>query len=182
MIPIGETKWVIQGLAGLLLIIGAWFHGHANGAASGEARAERLRADLAKERADAAVQSARLAIEVRRREHDVADAVAEVSARYEDDRRNAETSIRDAVLADVRAGRVRLRQSAACAVPAADASASGASVSDGAATGRAEDPVDLARQVADTIAAAAAADAQLAACQAVITAYTTAPAAGAGEP
>ena len=158
------AKLVAVAVIGLCI----WFHGYGQGRHSGDLRVARIRAETSQWQAQVALETAKLSDKIRRQEQATADAVAEVAARYEDERYAIEQRTRDAVLADLRAGRIRLRVPAGCPVSAPGPPAGSSSVGDGEAEHRDEGAGDLAGRVADTIAVARAADAQLAACQSTL--------------
>jgi len=123
-------------------------------------------ADLAKSRQatrqaqaeTSAVQSARTV------EHNQADRLAEIGAKHEEERAAA-PAVADAVVADLRAGNLRLRREwAGCETRLLSQAAAGAVERDAAAQRREE----LAGAV---VRVGAEADSQLAACQAVIRTY-----------
>lgn len=165
--------------AGLILVV-VWFHGYGKGNDAGEVAAAKAASQHSSEMRAIAERAREAEAVIRVREHQMADEVAAIANAYEEDRRAIEAKTRDAVLADLRAGRIRLRNDAAarCPVPAA-AQASAAPGVDHVA---AADGGEAARVAADAIGIGAEADAQLAACQAVIRTLTAASAEGAGKP
>lgn len=170
-------------LAACLALVGfGWWLGSRSEAAShAKTKAEHAQVmqRIAEQARDVAEKTRQAESAVRIQEHEMADEIAAIANAFEEDRHAIETNTRSAVLADLRAGRVQLRNPPArCPVPAAAQAPAAASRSDVETV----DGDEAARVAADVIGIGAEADAQLAACQSVIRAYTTAPATGAGKP
>lgn len=180
MIALDWLKLVKWG-AVLALAIALWAHGYAKGNDAGEVAVAELRAEHAETLAGIADATAKAYEAARLREHAVAEELARIDTDHQEALRHASESARNSVLADVRAGRLVVRHApTGCGLPATAAPTAPASIDHGAANQRGGDALALA--VAEQVGIAARADERLAACQAVITAYTTAPATGAGKP
>jgi hypothetical protein len=160
------VKW--GGIA--LLTVGVWFHGYSKGNDAGEVQVAKLTAKHAETMRAIAEEARAVANMVRLREHQVAQDVAAIATAYEDKRNAIQSTARAAVLADIRSGRIRLRDHTQ-AVPSTAQAATAPGGSDGQAQGGGIHPGDLAGPVAESIAVAAQADAQLTACQATLQAY-----------
>jgi hypothetical protein len=158
-------KWLGVGV----LIVGVWFHGYSKGNDAGEVEVAKLTAKHAETMRSIEEEFRRLEAEARIKEHQMADELAKIAAAYEDDKHEIAQSTRNAVLADLRAGRIRLRQPTQT-VPATDQSPAAAGQCDGQAASGSQAEGDLVR-AADIIAIGAESDAQLAACQSVIQSY-----------
>lgn len=155
-------RWLLTTQRGRYLLLAtlvlgaAWWQwearfsaGYAAAVADQARAADRTRAD-ASERA-------------RRLEQQHAEDMAAIATRYEQEKRDATQAAYDRALADVRAGRVRLREHWRCPVPAA--------ATPGAPAGERDDAAGLREQAAARVVRIGAeADAQLRACQAVIAA------------
>lgn len=169
-------------LGACALVIGLIGFGWWLGGRAGAVKVAELKADHAKVLLEIADDSRKVAAEIRLYEQRVATDIAQIATNYEDQRNEIASNARAAVLADLRAGRIRLRGvTAGAAVPTSGQAATAAGQRDGQAVSTGEDPPDLVprwwveERAAESEAVAAEADAQLAACQAVITAYTSAP-------
>lgn len=161
LIRLGGIALVVVSLIGF----GWWLGGRGEATAHAQTKAkhaETLRAIAEEARAVANM--------VRLREHQVAQDVAAIATAYEDKRNAIQSTARAAVLADIRSGRIRLRDHTQ-AVPSTAQAATAPGGSDGQAQGGGIHPGDLAGPVAESIAVAAQADAQLTACQATLQAY-----------
>lgn len=166
-------KWgLVAGVA-----IGVWFHGYSEGNDSGEVEVAQLKAKHAQVLLDIADEAREVANEVRMREQVVAQDIAAIATAYEDKRNEAVKQARDSVLADVRAGRIRLRPFPGQASPPAVATSAAACQCDGQAAGSGENPPDMVprwwveERAAESEAVGAEADAQLSACQATVMTY-----------
>lgn len=162
LIKLGSAVLVAVGLIGF----GWWLGGRAGAVEVAELKKEHTEvlrgiAEDAREVANA----------VRLREQVVAQDIAAIATAYEDQRNAAVKQARDSVLADVRSGRIRLRPFASQASAPANATAPAASERDGEAASGSQDADSLVGRVAESIAIAAEADAQLSACQATVTTY-----------
>lgn len=132
--------------------------GHGNGAAKVQARWD-------KERADLMAEYARDMADARERERQLTEHMAEVAAIYEKDRQDAQAAA-DAVVADLRAGNIRLHQRWQAAIATRDLSRAAAAPGEPDA---AADDRDAA--AARIVRAGAVADAQIRGLQAVIRSY-----------
>lgn len=128
-------------------------------------RGERSEAAVATEQAATTGQALQQVQDTRATEHKQAGALAEIATEHEEDRRDAE-AVPDAVAADLRAGNLRLRHGwAGCETQRLSDAAAAAAERDAGAASREELAGAVVRVGRD-------ADDQLAACQAVIQAYT----------
>lgn len=153
------------------IVIGVWFHGYSKGNDSGEVEVAQLKAKHAQVLLDIAEDAREVASAIRIREIQVAEDVAAIAQAYEDDKHAAVKQARDSVLADVRSGRIRLRPFASQASASAVATSPAACQCDDQAASGSQDADSLVGRVAESIAIAAEADAQLSACQATVTTY-----------
>lgn len=131
------------------------------------------RAEIQTKWDDAVAKGREIVAEKNRRNRELerraADQVALAAAKFEQEKTHAIQRARDALLADLRTGRVGLRVEA-CRRPAGPGTAAdGAGAADGKAGLRGADPLAVA--VADSIAIADEADAHIEALQSVIRAY-----------
>lgn len=180
-------KWA----AVIAIAIAIWSHGFANGNDSGEVEVAELKAKHADVLLTIANASKRVAELTRFAEHALADDLEKIDIQHQEALRHASQSTRDAVLADLRAGRVRVRvEPSRCPMPASDAIAAPSGIGHGTADDGSGDAGDLAiaRQfginvaVADTVGVGARADERLSACQSVIRAYRAASDTGFDQP
>ncbi len=141
--------------AAALLLGGAFWFGLWVGGTSGRIEVADLKADQATKLAEAVAKAAE-------KERELSATVAEIAVKYEAERANVAERTRAGVLADIRAGRVRVRGACPAGVPEAPA-ASGERDA-GAAGG---DEI-----AATAIGIGAEADAQLRACQDALRAYS----------
>lgn len=170
MIPSAYLPLVKWG-AVAAVVIGVWLHGYSKGNDSGEVEVAQLKAKHAQVLLDIADEAREVANAVRMREQVVAQDIAAIATAYEDKRNEAVKQARDSVLADVRAGRIRLRAFTGQASAASAATSAAACQCDGEASSGSQDAGSLVGRVAESIAIAAEADAQLSACQATVTTY-----------
>lgn len=171
MIALGPYASLIKWGAVAAIVIGAWFHGYSKGNDSGEVEVAQLKAKHAQVLLDIADEARVVADKVRMREHEVSKDIAAIATAYEDDKHAAVKQARDSVLADVRSGRIRLRPFASQASAPANATSPAACQCDGEAASGSQDADSLVGRVAESIAIAAEADAQLSACQATAMTY-----------
>lgn len=171
MIALGPYASLIKWGAVAAVVIGVWFHGYSKGNDSGEVEVAQLKAKHAQVLLDIADEAREVANAVRVREQVVAQDIAAIATAYEDQRNAAVKQARDSVLANVRSGRIRLRPFASQASAPANATSSAACQCDGEAASGSQDADSLVGRVAESIAIAAEADAQLSACQATVTTY-----------
>lgn len=162
LIKLGSAVLVAVGLIGF----GWWFGGRA-----GAVEVAELKEKHAEVLLDIAEDAREVANAVRMREQVVAQDIAAIATAYEDKRNEAVKQARDSVLADVRSGRIRLRPFASQAGTPANAAPPAACQCDGEAASGSQDADSLVGRVAESIAIAAEADAQLSACQATVTTY-----------
>ncbi len=164
----------VIGILGIALVI--WFHGAGWGEKRKAIELAEVKAQHAQTLQDIAGKAAKAYEKALQRERAIADVVAEAEAVYEDKRYEIAQTARDSVLADIRAGRLRVRNDQArCPVPAAGQTAATAGERDGQADSGGQ-------TAAAAVGIGAEADAQLEACQAVITAYTSAADTGSAKP
>jgi hypothetical protein len=162
-------KW--GGIALIGVGFGWWLGGRGEATAHAQTKAKHAETMRA-----IAEEAREVATKVRLREHQVAQDVAAIATAYEDQRNAIQSTARAAVLADIRSGRIRLRDHTQ-AVPAAAQAATPASGSDGQAKrgGQAEgDMVPrwwVEERASESVAAGIEDDAQLTACQATLQAY-----------
>lgn len=124
-------------------------------------RGDRAEGKEARQQASASAAQVQQVNEVRATEHTQAAVVADIGAKHEQDR-SAAPAVADAVVADLRADRLRLRDGwAGCETQRLSEAVSGASERDAAAQRREEFAGAVVRVGRD-------ADDQLAACQAVV--------------
>lgn len=171
MIALGPYASLIKWGAVAAIVIGVWFHGYGKGNDAGEVEVAKLKAKHAQVLLDIADEARAVANEVRMREQVVAQDIAAIATAYEDKRHEAVKQARDSVLADVRSGRIRLRAFTGQASASATATPAAACQCDGEAASGVEDAGTLVGRVAESIAIATEADAQLTACQATVTTY-----------
>jgi len=149
-----------------LLLCGGWYYGHtryAAGELAGNTKVAQLTAQHAQQLQHLAELSAAAADAARDAEHRQAQAIAAIGARYEQDKTHAKEQA-DRVIADLRAGTLRLRQQWTCA-PAAAAQVPGAA----AGTGRTDGDAELrATGAGDLVRLAAQCDAQVRGLQAAL--------------
>lgn len=138
-----------------------------------DARETLVREEYAARDAAAADALAKVNAKNRQVEVRMAERLAAIAAKHEEDKARAIQETRDTVLADLRAGRLQLRIPQRGNSARSGQAASPASLGDGEAAVRGEDALNLA--VADSIALAAEADAHVTACQAVIHTYLQGP-------
>jgi len=149
-------------IALVLVLLGTYYAGKSDGREEVQAAWDE---SVAKGRAIVAAKNA----ENREIERKAAEQVALAAAKFEQEKTHAIQDARAALLADLRAGRVRLRVDA-CPRPAGPGAApAGPGAADAEAELRGADPLGVA--VADSIAIADEADAHIEALQAVIRAY-----------
>lgn len=171
MIPLGPYASLIKWGAAVLIVIGVWFHGHSKGNDSGEVEVAQLKAKHAEVLRGIADEARVVADKVRMREHEVSKDIAAIATYYEDREHEIRQNYKAAVLADVRAGRIRLRPFASQASATANATSAAACQCDVQAASGSQDAGSLVGRVAESIAIAAEADAQLSACQSTVTTY-----------
>jgi hypothetical protein len=169
MIPLDPYASLIKWGAVAAIAIGVWFHGYSKGNDAGEVEAAKLKAKHAEVLRGIADEAREVADKVRMREHEVSKDIAAIATAYEDDKHAAVKQARDSVLADVRSGRIRLR--AFTSQAGANATSPAACQCDGQAASGSQDADSLVGRVAESIAIAAEADAQLSACQATAMTY-----------
>ena len=134
-----------------------------------DAREAKVRTEYNIRDAAAADELAKANAANRAEEKRQADEIADIAAQFEEAKSRAIQDTRNAVLADLRSGKLRLRiPSGGCPARSGQAAAP-AGLSDDAADVWGEDALNLA--VADSIALADEADAHVKACQRVITIY-----------
>lgn len=182
LIPAPWRPWAMVAACLALVGLGWWLGSRSEASDHAQTKAEHAQVlqRIAEQARDVAEKTRQAEADIRIQEHQMAEEVAAIATAYEDERNAIETNTRAAVLADLRAGRVRLRNDTAtrCAVPDTAQAPAAAGRSDGQAV----DGDEAARVAADAIGIGAEADAQLAACQSVIRAYASASAEGAGKP
>jgi len=132
----------------LLLLTGTWYYGHtryAAGELAGNTRVALLTAQHAQQLQYLAELSTRASEAAREAEQKQAQGFAAIAAHYEQDKAHAQSQA-DRVIADLRAGTLRLRRTWQCA-PAAGVpeTAAGAGQPDGDATLRAESAAAIVR-------------------------------------
>ena len=171
MIALDPYASLIKWGAVAAIAIGVWFHGYSKGNDSGEVEVAKLKAKHAQVLLDIADEAREVASAIRIREQVVAQDIAAIAQAYEDDKHAAVKQARDSVLADVRAGRIRLRAFTSQAIAPANAASPAACQCDGQAASGSQDTDSLVGRVAESIAIAAEADAQLSACQSTVTTY-----------
>lgn len=171
MNPLAPYSALIKWGAVAAIVIGVWFHGYSEGNDSGEVEVAQLKAKHAEVLRGIADEARVVADKVRMREHEVSKDIAAIATAYEDEKHAAVKQARDSVLADVRSGRIRLRPFASQAIATAVATAPAACQCDGQAASGSQNEDSLVGRVAESIAIAAEADAQLSACQATVTTY-----------
>lgn len=162
MIPAAFLRWIPY----ILAVVALFGIGYYQGSRNGAAKVSECRADHAAYLAKVAEDNATMVALYRKKEQAVAEDFAMIAAEHQDKLAEVTREAKESVLADVRAGRVRVRIASCPRVPAASEAASGPSVDHGEAVGG-DQAADLA---AGAIAIGAEADAQLAACQATLTA------------
>lgn len=171
MIALGPYANLIKWGAVAAVVIGVWVHGYSKGNDAGEVEVAQLKAKHAETLQGIADEAREVANAVRMREQIVAQDIAAIATAYEDKRHAAVKQARDSVLDDVRAGRIRLRPFASQASAPTVATSPAACKCDVQAASGSQDADSLAGRVAESIAIAAEADAQLSACQATVKTY-----------
>lgn len=162
MIPMAVLRWLPYVAAIVALFGFGYYQGSRNGAVNVAQCEASHAAYVAKVQADATASS-ELA---RKQEQQWSEDLAMAAAKFEDEKARVVHETEASVLADVRAGRVRVRFPVCPRVPATAEAAASIAGDHGEAVGGNE-AADLA---AGAIAIGAEADAQLAACQATLTA------------
>ena len=166
MNPLTQYAGMIKLIGGLAMVLVIWFHGYSKGNDAVEVAVSDIKAKHAEVLQGIAEKTSIAYAAALERDRAIADEVAKAAADYEDQRNAIAKTTRDAVLADLRAGRVQLRYPATrCPVPATGAPAAPAFIGDD----QADSGIEVA---AAAVGIGAEADAQLAACQSVIRAYT----------
>lgn len=182
VIPAPWRPWAMVAACLALVGLGWWLGSRSEATAHAQTKAEHAKVlqRIAEQAGDVAEKTRQAEADIRIQEHQMAEEVAAIATAFEDERHEIAKRAIDSVLVDLRAGRVQLRNHAParCAVPDTAQAPAAAGRSDGQAV----DGDEAARVAADAIGIGAEADAQLAACQQVISAYTSASAEGAGKP
>jgi hypothetical protein len=170
-------------LSACALVIGLIGFGWWLGGRAGAVEVAELKADHAEVMTEIAQDARHIAEEIRKAEQQTAQDLAKVARDYEDKRHEIAAIARASVLDDIRAGRIRLRgYGPRPAVSPTGQESASAGQRDGEAVGAGEDPPDMVprwwveERAAESEAVGAEADAQLAACHAVIRVYTGEPA------
>lgn len=162
-----EAKLISLGALLLIGGVGAVYYGHTRydaGELAGNTKVAQLTAQHAQQLQHLAELSAAAADAARDAEHQQAKALAAIGARYEQDKTHAKEQA-DRVIADLRAGTLRLRQQWTCAPAATAAQVPGAA----AATGRPDGDAELrATGAGDLVRLAAQCDAQVRGLQAAL--------------
>lgn len=168
MNPLAPYMLWIKAGAAIALVLAIWFHGRSNGKDAGEREVANLQAEYAQASAESAARLAYLSEQARVKEQQWSKDLAIIAAKLEDDKKRVADETKQSVLADIRAGRLRVRLPICPGVSATPQDSTGSGVDHGQAGSREEDAFALA--VAESIGIAAEADARLAACQAAHTA------------
>lgn len=147
------------------LVLAACLYGRSCGRQASAAEVERLKAQHAEQRADAAEALAKLATDYRDRERQMGDDFIAATVNHTETLRRVETE-RSRLVAGLLAGTDRLQDRWAGCVSAAASSAGGAGLADGGARDRAESAGRI-------VAAAAQCDAQVAGLQSILKAERT---------
>jgi hypothetical protein len=171
MIPLDPYASLIKWGAVAAIAIGVWFHGYSKGNDSGEVAVAKLEAKHAKAILGWEQEAREYEQAIRLKERQVADDIAAIATAYEDQKNEAVKKARDSVLADVRSGRIRLRAFTSQAGSGTNATPAAACQCDGEAASGSQDADSLVGRVAESIAIAAEADAQLSACQSTAVTY-----------
>lgn len=159
MIPI--TPGMLRIGAYALLGIGLLGVGYYQGSRNGAAKVAECRADHSTYLAKVAEDNVTLAALYRKKEQAVAEDFAMIAAEHQDKLAEVARETKESVLADIRAGRVRVRYPACPRVPAASEAASGSGVDHGA--------TDSGEGIAvAAIGVGAKSDERLAACQSLL--------------
>jgi hypothetical protein len=177
------VDWLKVGKWGAVLAIAValWAHGYSKGNDAGDVAVAELRTDHADTLLAIANRSKQVAELARKAEFALGEDLAAIDTKHQEAMRHASQDARDSVLADLRAGRLVVRQPSACGrLPATGTPAVAAGISNGASDNGGGDALDLA--IAETVGIAARADERIEACQAVIAAYVAASATGTGKP
>jgi hypothetical protein len=154
--------WIKAGAASMI-VGGIWLTGFNMGRRLGVHQVETIKTQNAVERSESTARLLELTNKQRAKEQQWANDYATIAAGFEDKKAQIADETKTTLLADIRAGRVRVRFAGCTGVPASAQAAASSSLDHGEADVRSADPLDLA--VARTIAIAQQADAQVAACQ-----------------
>lgn len=159
MIPTtpGMLRIGAYALLGIVLLGAGYYQGSRNGAA----KVAECRADHAAYLAKVAEDNATMAALYRKKEQAVAEDFAMIAAEHQDKLAEVARETKESVLADIRAGRVRVRYPAFPRVPAASEAATGPTVDHG----EADSGAGIA---AAAIGVGAESDERLLACQALL--------------
>lgn len=164
MIPI--TPGMLRIGAWVLVALSLFGFGYYQGSRNGAVKVSQCEASHATYVAKVAEDNAAIAALYWKKEQAVADDFAKIAAQNADKLAEVSRETKESVLADVRAGRVRVRLPSCPRVPASSETADGAVVDHG----EADSGDEATRIVAGAIGIGAEADARLQACQALLTA------------
>lgn len=166
MISTPLTPYLVWIKIGLVVALGAgmWLHGYSAGKKEGRERVADMEAKHAQQQAEAAALYAQQVQANRKQESDWQQVMAEIATKFEQDKTRIADETQASVLADIRAGRVRVRFPTCPGVPASAGASAGTRVDHDAADVRPEDALHLA--VAQSIELADRADLDIETCQA----------------